>query len=403
MAIQKISPGRRVVGGGPHPCVGRYGLFAQRALRTDDFVSTYGGLLRDKDRPGRDDEEDSGYVMGLGNLDLDAALCGSEGRYANDYHGIAASPNTTYVWRNLAATGQGWVELRATRSIAPGDEIVVNYGEQWWDSRNEQMRRARMLDGAASGAVPASLGAGEPPSPVAVRARKWAGSSQPPAQGGAGGSTGGASITPVPSAATSEAEEEVEEAVEGGAGGAGDSDADDEDAFASPPPSQQQQQHRGAPGGVARSGGGALQPVRKSRRVQHAAAALKPPVVEEPVVIDLLDDSDVEDAVPPPEAAAAPGGAKAPVIDVGPVESGGTGASPAALSIPRKRSRSRSRSREAAPSASPAARAPKTQPPSPAAPPPAVSPPPSVAPPAVVPPSPLAGTGDTVDDGIEVD
>ena len=54
VAIVRIAAARRVIGGAPHPCVGRFGLCARRALRSKEFVCTYGGLLR------LHDDEDSG-------------------------------------------------------------------------------------------------------------------------------------------------------------------------------------------------------------------------------------------------------------------------------------------------------------------------------------------------------
>ena len=57
--IVRISAARRVIGGAPHPCVGRFGLCARRALRSKEFVCTYGGLLR------LHDDEDSGAHRGL--------------------------------------------------------------------------------------------------------------------------------------------------------------------------------------------------------------------------------------------------------------------------------------------------------------------------------------------------
>ena len=54
VAIVRIAASRRVPSGGPHPCVGRYGLSARRPLRPEDYICTYGGLLRlhDDERPG---------------------------------------------------------------------------------------------------------------------------------------------------------------------------------------------------------------------------------------------------------------------------------------------------------------------------------------------------------------
>jgi hypothetical protein len=41
--------------GAPHPCIGRYGLFASMQRRTGDFISTYGGHMKPMSRPGAPD------------------------------------------------------------------------------------------------------------------------------------------------------------------------------------------------------------------------------------------------------------------------------------------------------------------------------------------------------------
>ena len=52
--IVRTAASRRVLGGAMHPCAGRYGLSARRPLRAEEYICTYGGLLRlhDDDSPG---------------------------------------------------------------------------------------------------------------------------------------------------------------------------------------------------------------------------------------------------------------------------------------------------------------------------------------------------------------
>ena len=74
------------------------------------------------------------------SFDVDARACGSEGRYANHYKNIAAAANATYEIRTEAHSGTRWVELRATRRIAPGEEVLTDYGYSYWDVRARAMR-----------------------------------------------------------------------------------------------------------------------------------------------------------------------------------------------------------------------------------------------------------------------
>jgi SET domain-containing protein len=113
----------------------------------------------------------SDYIIGLGSFDLDARDFGSEGRYANDYHGIAKAPNCEYAWRTLKTTGLSWIELRALAPIAPGEEVLVDYGPSWWDEKNKAVRcvwRARVLVHCALACFEALFAAAE------MRCRCWA-------------------------------------------------------------------------------------------------------------------------------------------------------------------------------------------------------------------------------------
>ena len=150
-----------------HPCRGQHGLFATALIRKGAFICTYGGmahLSKDADAEGLE----SDYAVNMAGITIDAALCGSEGRYANDFHVIAARPNADYQMHNDFFTGTGWMAVHAVRDIMPGEEITCDYGTSWWDAKNKRITQTA----AAGGAIGAAAGTGLQHAPNS-QARKW--------------------------------------------------------------------------------------------------------------------------------------------------------------------------------------------------------------------------------------
>lgn len=76
-------------------------------------------------------ESESGWI----SVGVDAARCGNEARFVNDYRGVAPRANAVFKeWR------AGGGELRISvcsgpRGIEKNEEIVVSYGKGWWSAR----------------------------------------------------------------------------------------------------------------------------------------------------------------------------------------------------------------------------------------------------------------------------
>ena len=65
-------------------------------------------------------------------IDIDAARCGNEGRFVNDYHGTAERPNAQFWPYFDVTTGEKRIAVKTIRPIPQGDEILVDYGGSYF-------------------------------------------------------------------------------------------------------------------------------------------------------------------------------------------------------------------------------------------------------------------------------
>ncbi|KZW02027.1 hypothetical protein EXIGLDRAFT_597976, partial [Exidia glandulosa HHB12029] len=131
-----------------HPAQGQHGLFAARKIAPNTHIMDYLGEIHS------DEREDSDYDLGLVKLaaadfhsaladardgfvgiGVDAARCGNEARFVNDYRGVADRPNAVF---KDGRTAEG--ELRMSvwsgpRGVDKNEEILVSYGKGWWAAR----------------------------------------------------------------------------------------------------------------------------------------------------------------------------------------------------------------------------------------------------------------------------
>ncbi|KAK8069860.1 hypothetical protein PG994_006476 [Apiospora phragmitis] len=168
---------RTIMSPAHHPALGQRGLFAASDMAPSSFLCLYVGRVHTDAREDTDtrshydlsfhqlDKED----VGGGGLSIDATQCGNESRMANDFHGIADKANAEFrdclvqvpsdrrregwkwerkvgifvcpagraagVRRHAAGSADGGAGLKA------GDEILVNYGREYWDSRNMSVHK----------------------------------------------------------------------------------------------------------------------------------------------------------------------------------------------------------------------------------------------------------------------
>ena len=64
---------------------------------------------------------------------VDAGTFGNDARYANDARGTAVEQNAAYCRRWFPELGQWNIAIASLHAIATGQEILVSYGDQYWE------------------------------------------------------------------------------------------------------------------------------------------------------------------------------------------------------------------------------------------------------------------------------
>ncbi|KAF4122689.1 SET protein [Geosmithia morbida] len=128
-----------------HPASGQRGLFATRDLKPGAFILPYLGRVHSSGPADTDPQSD--YDLWLdkeAGVAVDAARQGNEGRFVNDYRGVADRPNAEFgtVWcEKWAQLCVGfWVVGRPGKKgrvegVRKGEEILVSYGKGFWGER----------------------------------------------------------------------------------------------------------------------------------------------------------------------------------------------------------------------------------------------------------------------------
>ncbi|CAK4250006.1 unnamed protein product [Aphanomyces euteiches] len=114
-----------------HPVFNSYGLFATTTIPPETLVCNYIGRVHLQS-----DFPDSDYaVTYYGNYSIDATYAGNEARFINDYRNIATRPNVAF---DTYRDADGMIQVGVWSlnvSIAPGEEILGNYGRAFWRAR----------------------------------------------------------------------------------------------------------------------------------------------------------------------------------------------------------------------------------------------------------------------------
>jgi hypothetical protein len=135
-----------------HPCGGRKnghfnrGLFATTAFKPGDVLGTYAGSIQSAGGDGGSRGQRGQYAItldtsrGFGRpvaLELDARDVGNESRFINDYRGTSADPAPNVRFTTSCVAGRGvWVQISVVAPIQADDEVLVDYGEDFWKFRS---------------------------------------------------------------------------------------------------------------------------------------------------------------------------------------------------------------------------------------------------------------------------
>ena len=112
------------------------GLFAEQEIGPDDFIGEYAGLIQFASpcRPAKDSsggyETDYSWTYperkGFRNLEVNGRLNGNEARFINH----SFTPNCRM--EHTLVEGRWVLFLLAERSISVGEQLTVDYGEEYW-------------------------------------------------------------------------------------------------------------------------------------------------------------------------------------------------------------------------------------------------------------------------------
>lgn len=113
------------------------GLFASGTIKKDSFIGIYLGVVKESEEFVHYDESgfDTDYawdypdeVEGLPLMEIDAKPAGNELRYIN--HGI--EPNLSV--EHTLVNNRWYIFFIANRDIEENEELLVSYGEAYWDT-----------------------------------------------------------------------------------------------------------------------------------------------------------------------------------------------------------------------------------------------------------------------------
>eukprot|EP01117_Protostelium_nocturnum_P019186 TRINITY_DN824_c0_g1_i1.p1 TRINITY_DN824_c0_g1~~TRINITY_DN824_c0_g1_i1.p1 ORF type:complete len:407 (-),score=151.04 TRINITY_DN824_c0_g1_i1:165-1385(-) len=129
-----------------HPCNGQNGLFAVRGIKQYHYLGEYTGdvVIHDPDNAiGKERIYSSRYLMDFSNPYtgedivlkeswVDADIAGNELRFINDASGTSKESNVHF--KRAWLSGKMHVICQALQEIHPGDELLVEYGERYWEN-----------------------------------------------------------------------------------------------------------------------------------------------------------------------------------------------------------------------------------------------------------------------------
>jgi hypothetical protein len=128
-----------------HPCYDeknpQYGVFALIGVRPGHKFGPYTGEVIPRKQFLKETHNDPHkYHMNFGRSDdfvIDADKSGNELRFVNDYRNITNEPNVEFVMKDWKKGGPISCVLTAIGTISAGDELVCDYGEDYWETQRK--------------------------------------------------------------------------------------------------------------------------------------------------------------------------------------------------------------------------------------------------------------------------
>jgi len=111
-----------------------YGVFATDEIKKGNDLGTFGGIVRLMPKGWKEKSEKCDYalVMDLGHFTyvIDGKKWANEMVLMNDYRGISKNPNVHF--KTIIHRGRYYPMFYAAKEIEKGDELVWDYGDQYW-------------------------------------------------------------------------------------------------------------------------------------------------------------------------------------------------------------------------------------------------------------------------------
>lgn len=115
-----------------------YGAFADADIHKDDFIGEYTGVVQIADTLSDSNEDISGYetdytwyyldeLKGCPALEINGRLEGNEMRFIN--HSFHSNLDVEHTLHN----GQWIIFFKAARDINKDEQLLINYGEKYWE------------------------------------------------------------------------------------------------------------------------------------------------------------------------------------------------------------------------------------------------------------------------------
>lgn len=119
-----------------HKCYKQYGLFATRDFKEGVAIGNYTGLITPNIAKTSQLYSFEFYKDKTQEFILDAEQSGNEFRFINDYRGISSEPNIHF-WAGKHEMGSYQVVVVTDRDIKKGEELVADYGDNYWEENVE--------------------------------------------------------------------------------------------------------------------------------------------------------------------------------------------------------------------------------------------------------------------------
>ena len=116
---------------------GRY-VIAARRFESGEAVAAYAGeAITVEERERREQECNGDHIMQIGARTVDGIHSWSGGQYLN-----TAMPWITEQRNNVKQEGAPYGTLRTSRGVSEGDELLLDYGGEYWSSQE----RVKLLE-----------------------------------------------------------------------------------------------------------------------------------------------------------------------------------------------------------------------------------------------------------------